>query len=144
MRAAIYARFSSDLQRETSIDDQITEARRYASEQEWTVVEACIFTDAAVSGSGLDRPGVHALFAAVAIRPVPFEVLLVDDSSRMSRDLPDAMRVLQDLRFAGIRVIYISQHIDSEHEQADTLLAVHGVVDSLYLREMGKKIRRGL
>jgi site-specific DNA recombinase len=70
--------------------------------------------------------------------------LLVDDSSRVSRDLADAVRVLQELRFAGVRVIYISQNIDSADEQAETLVAVHGVVDSLYLREMAKKIKRGL
>ncbi len=31
--------------------------------------------------------------------------------------------------FHGVRVIYISQHIDSANEQAETLVAVHGVVD---------------
>ena len=71
-------------------------------------------------------------------------MLLVDDSSRVSRDLADAVRLLQELKFAGVRVIYISQTIDSASEQAETLVAVHGVVDSLFLREMAKKIKRGL
>src|SRR5439155_16672785 len=48
------------------------------------------------------------------------------------------------LTFAGVRVIYISQNIDSANETAETLVAVHGVVDSLYLREMAKKVKRGL
>jgi DNA invertase Pin-like site-specific DNA recombinase len=144
MRVAIYARFSSDLQRSTSIDDQITVARAYAERHSWHVLERHIYTDAAISGASLERPGIQALRAVVARRPLPFDVLLVDDSSRVSRDLADAVRLLQELRFAGVRVIYISQNIDSANEQAETLVAVHGVVDSLYLREMAKKIKRGL
>lgn len=144
MRVAVYARFSSDLQRATSIDDQIATARRYAEAQEWQVLPNQIYTDAALSGASLERPGIQALRSAVARRPLPFDVLLVDDSSRVSRDLSDAVRFLQELKFAGVRVIYLSQSIDSANEQAETLVAVHGVVDSLYLREMSKKIKRGL
>src|SRR3954464_8599276 len=51
---------------------------------------------------------------------------------------------MQQLRFLGVRVIYLSQNIDSASEQAETLIAVHGVVDSLYLRELSKKTKRGL
>jgi site-specific DNA recombinase len=144
LRVATYARFSSDLQRATSIDDQITTARRYADAQGWTFLDTLIFTDAAVSGASLDRPGIQALMMAAARVPRPFDVLLVDDSSRVSRDLADAVRLLQNLKFAGVRVVYISQNIDSANEQAETLIAVHGVVDSLFLMEMAKKIKRGL
>jgi DNA invertase Pin-like site-specific DNA recombinase len=144
MRVAVYARFSSDLQRATSIHDQVAAAREYARRQGWVIAEELIFTDVAVSGASLDRPGIDAVMKAAARRSRPFDVLLVDDSSRISRDLPDAVRLLQELKFAGVRVIYISQNIDSANEQAETLIAVHGVVDSLYLREMAKKIKRGL
>jgi DNA invertase Pin-like site-specific DNA recombinase len=132
------------LQRETSIDDQVAVATRYAQAQGWTLLSDHIYTDAAISGASLDRPGIHALRATAARRPVPFDVLLVDDSSRISRDLADAVRLLQELKFNGVRVLYLSQHIDSNDEQADTLIAVHGIVDSLYLREMAKKTKRGL
>lgn len=144
MRCAVYARFSSDLQRATSIEDQISTARRFAEGHGWALIDDCIFTDAALSGASLERPGIQALRAAAGRLPLPFDVLLVDDSSRVSRDLADAVRLLQELKFAGVRVIYISQNIDSASEQAETLIAVHGVVDSLYLREMAKKIKRGL
>jgi DNA invertase Pin-like site-specific DNA recombinase len=126
------------------LDDQIATARRYADAHRWTFLENQVYTDAAVSGASLDRPGIQALRAAASMRPRPFDVLLVDDSSRVSRDLADAVRLLQELKFSGIRVIYISQAIDSASEQAETLVAVHGVVDSLYLREMSKKVKRGL
>lgn len=144
LRCASYARFSSDLQKATSLDDQLAAARRYAESQGWQWLAAHVYTDAAISGASLERPGISALRQAAQQKPRPFDVVLVDDSSRVSRDLADAVRLLQELRFAGVRVVYISQNIDSANEQAETLVAVHGVVDSLYLREMAKKIRRGL
>lgn len=145
MRTAAYARFSSDLQRETSLEDQIRSCREYAARQSWTWQDAHLYTDAGISGASIDgRAGLQALLTAAALQPRPFDVALVDDSSRVARDLADALRVLQRLRFAGVRVIYISQSIDSASEQAETLVAVHGLVDGLYLREMAQKIRRGL
>ena len=145
MRCACYARFSSDLQRQTSIDDQLAVARRYADQQRWTVLGAHTYTDEAISGSSLEgRPGIHALLAAAETTPRPFDVLLVDDSSRVARDLRDALHVLRMLKFAGIRTIYLSQQIDSDNEQAETLLTVHGLVDGLYLCEMSQKVKRGL
>lgn len=145
MRTACYARFSSDLQRDVSIDDQVRDCREYAERRGWTWCEDQIYTDVAISAATLDgRAGVRALMAAAAAPARPFDVLLVDDSSRVARDLPDALRTLQLLKFYGVRVIYISQGIDSENEQAETLVAVHGLVDSLYLREMAAKIKRGL
>jgi site-specific DNA recombinase len=87
---------------------------------------------------------VQRLLAAAARQPKPFDLLLVDDSSRIARDIADAIRVMQQLKFLGIRVIYISQGIDSDSEQADALVAVHGLIDSLYLKELAKKIKRGL
>jgi DNA invertase Pin-like site-specific DNA recombinase len=46
--------------------------------------------------------------------------------------------------FTGFRFIAVSQGIDSAHEQADVLIAVHGLVDSLYIKERGKKTHSGL
>jgi DNA invertase Pin-like site-specific DNA recombinase len=145
MRTACYARFSSDLQRETSLEDQIRGCREYVDCHGFTWQDDQTYTDAAVSGASIEgRAGLQALLAAAASSPRPFDVVLVDDSSRVARDLADALRVLQRLRFAGVRVVYISQGIDSASEQAETLIAVHGLVDGLYLREMAAKIRRGL
>lgn len=145
MRTACYARFSSDLQRETSLDDQVRSCREYAERCGWEWQEAQVFTDAAMSGASIDgRAGLQALLSAAAASQRAFDVLLVDDSSRVARDLADALRVLQRLQFAGVRVVYISQSIDSTSEQAETLVAVHGLVDAQFLRGLTAKVRRGL
>jgi site-specific DNA recombinase len=145
MLTACYARFSSDHQRQTSLEDQARSCQEYAERHAWTWQPDHVYTDAALSGSSLEgRAGLTALLTAAGAVVRPFDVVLVDDSSRVARDLADALRVLQRLRFAGVRVVYISQGIDSASEQAETLVAVHGLVDGLYLREMAAKIRRGL
>ena len=61
-RAAIYARYSSDSQREASIDDQIRLCREFVGRHDWTLVET--FHDAAISGATGFRPGYQALIDA--------------------------------------------------------------------------------
>ena len=83
MRAAIYARYSSDLQRETSIEDQLAVARRYAEDHGWKVLKDHIYTDAAMPRREHQREGRHsapALLGGPAAEK-PFDVVLVDDSS---------------------------------------------------------------
>jgi DNA invertase Pin-like site-specific DNA recombinase len=60
MRAAIYARFSSELQREASIEDQIRVCTAYAT-REGSLMQT--YTDYAISGATALRPGYQALLA---------------------------------------------------------------------------------
>jgi hypothetical protein len=46
----------------------------------------------------------------------------------------DSLTIFKRLKFAGVRVIYVAQGIDSSSEQAELLIGVHGIVDSLYSR----------
>jgi site-specific DNA recombinase len=55
MKVAIYARYSSDNQRDASIADQLRICREFAARQAWTVVQE--FTDHAISGATLLRSG---------------------------------------------------------------------------------------
>lgn len=141
-RCAIYARYSSDRQSPTSIDDQIRKCREYAARQGWTVLEEHVYKDAAISGTTSERAGLQQLMAATSTKS--FDIVLVDDSSRLSRRIVDALHLTDKLRFAGVRLICVSQNIDSESEQGETLAVVHGLVDSLYVRELAQKTRRGL
>ena len=91
-----------------------------------------------------DRAALKRLLAAVKSSPRPFDVLLVDDTSRLSRNQADVLRIHEQLAFAGIRFVAVSQGIDSEHEQADLMVGVHGIFDQLYVKELAKKTHRGL
>jgi hypothetical protein len=54
-QVAIYARYSSDNQREASVEGQFRLCREYAKRQGWQLVESC--SDQAISGASLPRPG---------------------------------------------------------------------------------------
>lgn len=144
LRCAAYARYSSDLQSPTSIEDQIRKCREYAVAHGFQFLDDHIYVDQALSGVGADRPGLGNLMSAAESQPRPFDVILVDDSSRLSRNTKDALAIFERLNFCGVRLIAVSQGIDSEDEQAHVLVTVHGMVDSLYVRELAKKTHRGL
>ena len=143
-RCAAYARYSSDRQSPASIQDQLRTCREFADRQNWEFLEEHVYTDKALSGAGSDRPAFRRLIQAAASLPKPFDVLLVDDTSRVSRNVGETSRFYEQLEFQGIRVMALSQGIDSQSEQAGVLLSVHGIVDSLYIKELGKKTHRGL
>jgi site-specific DNA recombinase len=144
LRCATYARYSSSQQRDASIVDQQRNMMRYAETKGWRILTDFMFSDEAISGAGLDRPGFQQLLRAAKASPRVIDVILVDDTSRISRSLADTVRLREDLNFTGIRFVAVSQGIDSDDEQADVMMTVHGLVDSLYIKELAKKTHRGL
>ena len=108
------------------------------------MLEEHVYADEAISGTTDERPGLQRLLGALKLKPCPFDVLLVDDTSRLSRNTRDALMIFERLNFAGVRLVAISQGIDSQNEQADLLVQVHGMVDSLYVKELATKTRRGM
>jgi DNA invertase Pin-like site-specific DNA recombinase len=96
------------------------------------------------SGVGSDRPAFQRLLNVALSLGRPFDTILVDDTSRLSRSQWESMRTIERLKFAGVRVIFISQGIDTDSEQSDVQMTVHGLVDSLYVKELAKKTHRGL
>jgi site-specific DNA recombinase len=142
--AAIYARVSTDMQSRSSIDDQIRKCRQYAESNCLRILDEHIYRDEALSGVGADRPGLNRLLErAFSVTP-PFTVILVDDTSRLSRATEDALTILKRLRFVGVKFIAVSQGISSDDEESETLITVHGLVDSMYVRELAKKTHRGM
>jgi site-specific DNA recombinase len=143
-RCAIYARISTDKQSTLSPVDQIRKCREYADNHGFVVIPEHVYTDEGVSGVGSDRPAFRNLLTAASSSARPFNIILADDTSRFSRSLAQAVGVMEQLKFDGLRVIFVSQGIDSDSEQSDVQLTVHGLVDSLYVKELAKKTHRGL
>ena len=82
MRAVIYARYSSDLQRESSIEDQVRECSRLAERFGYQVIR--VSSDAAISGATDNRPGLQELLAMVKARSV--DIVIAEALDRISRD----------------------------------------------------------
>lgn len=108
-RAAIYARFSSDLQKATSIEDQVAMCRRYAATKGWDVVE--VFSDEQKTGRNIQRPGFQAMRAAVGERR--FDVIIVEAIDRLTRKVTDALKEFDVMTFHDIGL-----HSVTEGEQS--------------------------
>ena len=106
MKAAIYARYSSDNQREQSIHDQIRVCQNYARDKGLEVSNDHIYSDEARSGAIRDRAGLDALLEACGEKK--FQVVLVDDSSRLSRDVSYFNQLLCRFIYMQVRLVSVS------------------------------------
>ena len=105
IRAAIYARFSSDLQDITSIDDQVFKAKKYCDDMGYDVVK--VFTDEEMTGRHDRRPGFQALKKAVEAREV--DMVVVEAVNRLTRRLTNALQAWELFEFSHISLHSISQ-----------------------------------
>ena len=138
IRAALYARYSSDRQREQSIEDQFRVAQRLAEQHGLEVVAR--FSDAAISGGTAQRPGYQSMLKAA--RAHEFDVVVSEDTSRLWRNLAEQAPRLAELSDLGVHVI--TQDLDTRHESAEIMGAVGGAMASTYRKEIGRRTRRGL
>ena len=82
LRAAIYARYSTDLQRAASIEDQVRACRARVEQGGWQLLE--VYADHAVSGASSLRPGYQRLLEDARAGRV--DVVMAEALNRLSRD----------------------------------------------------------
>ena len=134
MRCAIYARYSSDRQSQTSADDQIRDCRRRAEREGWTIVAE--YRDEEISGADIRRPGMTGLLAAAAAGS--FDIVLAEDLDRIARDLEDVARIHKRLTYAGAKIFTLAVgEISLMH------IGLKGTMDAMELEKLAQKIRRG-
>ena len=90
-RIAIYARFSSDNQKDTSIDDQVRLCSDYVLKNGGAVNHHFVLADHAISGAVRDRPAFERLRQLVNRGEIT--VIITESTDRLSRDLGDADRL---------------------------------------------------
>ena len=141
---AIYARYSTDKQDARSIDDQLRRCREYAERHDQEVVGE--FTDAATSGAHTERVNLRRMLdVATATKRPPFKAVIVDDLSRLSRDLGDTWRIIfTDLATVDIRVIDASTGMSSDANGARTMFAAMAMVNDTFLQLVRHETHRGL
>lgn len=138
MRVAAYARYSTDLQRDASLEDQLRNCRAYAARQGWP--EPTVYSDAAISGARSDRPGYRALLAEAS----RYDVVLVDDISRLSRDSAECAIAVKRLTFARVRLIGVSDGVDTARKSHKADVGLRSLMSDLYLEDLADKTHRGL
>ncbi len=140
MKAAAYARFSTDKQRDASIDDQLRNCRRWAERHGAEL--ASVFEDRGISGASKDRPGFKDMLAAADAGS--FDVLLVDDLSRLSRDDVETKQTIRRFKFRGLRIVGVSDGYDSALKGEKIQATMRGLMNEMYLDDLREKTHRGL
>ena len=139
---AIYARFSSDHQREASIEDQVRRCRAYIAQAGGDPGRAVVFSDFAVSGASMVRPGIESMMAAVDAGTV--DAIVCEDLSRISRDIGDSANIYKRLQFASVPLLGVADGMDTSAKGAKLAFTVKSLLGDLYLEDLRDKTLRGL
>jgi len=136
IRAALYARYSSDQQNAASIADQQRICRERAEREGWQIVGS--FEDAAISGASMIlRPGVQKLLTDA--QAGKFDIVLAEALDRVSRDQADVATFYKHLQFARVPLITLA-----EGEISELHVGLKGTMNALFLKDLAKKTHRGL
>ena len=135
-RAVSYARFSTDLQNEKSIEDQEALNRLFAQKNEYELVK--FYSDAAQSGASiLGREGLLELLADAKERK--FDAVIVEELDRLSRDMEDLAGIHKRLSFMNIEIVAVHEGL------ANTVtVGLRGLVGQLFREDNARKVRRGM
>ena len=135
VRAAVYGRYSTNLQREASIEDQVRECEKHAARLGWTVVE--VYADHGISGASILRPSYQRLLQDASAGR--FEVVLAEALDRLSRDQEHIAGLFKHLVFAGVKLVTLA-----EGEISELHVGLKGTMNALFLKDLAQKTHRGL
>ena len=136
-RIAIYARYSSDLQSPSSVDDQVALCRKLiAGQLGGDPRSALVFSDASITGEVLTRPGLVRLMAAAEERRIG--MVVAEGLDRISRTLKHVASIYDTLSYHD--VILWTGH---EGKITELHIGLKGTMNALQLKDMKEKVRRG-
>lgn len=143
-RAAIYARYSTDEQRTTSIDDQVRRTKEKAVALGYEVPEELIFSDAAQSGQSksLSKRVGYARLLRTWDRD-EFDALIVDEVCRLARSPVELANLQERIEKGKVRFI-TADGVDSTQPGWQLQFGFQGVIASHFIRETGHRVIRGM
>jgi DNA invertase Pin-like site-specific DNA recombinase len=134
-RAVDYHRYSSDNQRDASIEDQARICQERIRNEGWEHVRS--YQDRAMSGASRLRPAYQRLLEDARRRE--FDVVVAESLDRLSRDQEDVAHLFKHLTFVGVRLFTLSEGWISELH-----VGLSGTMGALYLKHLAEKTKRGL
>ena len=139
MTAVIYARYSSDNQREESIEGQIRECTAYAEKNGITVVKHYI--DRAISAKTDNRPQFQQMIKDSERKL--FDIVLVWKLDRFARNRYDSARYKTQLKKNGVKLVSATEII-SEGPEGIILESVLEGYAEYYSADLSEKVIRGM
>ena len=142
VRAASYARYSSDRQSDKSIVDQQRECREHAERHGHEISPGLEFVDEAISGTKRDRTGLNGLLAAAEAGQM--QVLYFHSLSRLSRESVITLPLLKELVYKyDVRIVSVTEGIDSNETSWELIAHIMSIVHEQYLKDLAANVLRG-
>jgi site-specific DNA recombinase len=137
LKAALYARYSSDLQKDTSIEDQFGMLEKAAKRLGLQLDKRYYFADRAQTGTTLfDRPGLTRDLLGAASRN-EFDAILVEATDRLSRSQADLFWLSDRFQFHNIKLF------TQNGEVSDMQLTFDGHANADYIKKLAMRVKRG-
>ena len=141
MIVAIYARVSSDRQKETeTISSQVQELQEFAAREGFAIDERHIYCDEGESGYYLDRPALDRLRDAA--RDGLIDALLVQNPDRLARRYAYQVLLLEEFKRWEVAVRFLKQPPPDSPEQK-LLVQIQGVISEYERARIMERTRRG-
>lgn len=137
--AIIYARYSSNAQREVSIDQQISACRAFAERQGIQIVG--VYDDRALTGTSDKRPGFQRMIADSGRGGWSYVIVYALD--RFARDRYDSAIYKRKLKDFGVRVLSATENLTDDPTGVLLESLLEGMAE-YYSRELAQKITRGM
>lgn len=137
--AVIYARFSSDLQREESIDAQVRACREYAARNDLHILR--VYADEAVSGRTANRAQYQKLLRDC--QKHDFAVILIHKYDRIGRNLGEHVNLAARLEQLGVQLVSVSQDFGDSAE-AKIMRTLMWSMSEYYIDNLAGEVRKGM
>lgn len=137
--AVIYARFSSDNQREESIDAQVRACTEYAAHKNLNIIS--VYADEAVSGKTVNRSQYQKLIRDS--QRGEFSVILIHKYDRIGRNLGEHVNLTAKLEKLGVQLIAVAQDFGNSAE-AKIMRALMWSFSEYYVDNLANETRKGL
>ena len=140
MRGFVYCRLSRDEDTEhESLKNQEDIVLSYMSKWNHTVVE--VASDDNYTGMNFERPGIKRMFELAKNHEI--DAVFVKDLSRLGRHRALTMTCIDELKLHNVRVISVTESIDSFNESDDLLIGFKGLMNDSYAKDIQRKVIHG-
>jgi len=140
VRAAVYARFSSDNQRDESIDAQLRALQDYAKRNNIIITKQ--YVDKAKSATTDNRPEFLAMIEDS--KKDLFDIVLVHKLDRFARNRHDSIGYRMELKRSGVRLISALEYLDDESPESLILESVLEAMAEYYSKNLAREVIKGM
>ena len=140
--AFCYYRYSSDAQRDESIEQQRQAAHEYAKTHGFIIPPDCEFEDRGITGTTADRPGLqHMLYEAKHKRP---SYLILWKLDRLSREIHDSFFIDAQLQDSGVQIVTVGEPLPEDNHMRYVIQALYASMAHNFIVNHRSNVLRGL